>query len=280
MNIGEINTLTVSHHTPQGMYVKDNLENVILVPKRYVTAEFPADTELDFFVYKDSEDRPVATTEVPHLYVNQAGFLTIKQKTKFGYFLDWGIAKDVLLPNSESSPDLQEGKEILVYLYEDKATNRIVATSNIRKFIKNTILSIEEKDEVNCLIYDKNEIGYLAVINHKHFGILYFTEVFRKIKRGEQLIAYVRKIREDQKVDLVLQKPGFQALETETTVMIYEKLKREKTIPLHDGSSPADIYAVLGISKKTFKKAVGILYKEKKVVLTGFSIEINQEIGD
>lgn len=275
MQIGQINTVRVLRHTTPGMYVADNDGNEILVPKKYVAETYEPDTLLDFFIYKDSEDRLVATTEKPLLYCNQAGFLAVKEKTKFGYFLDWGIGKDVLLPMSEVSENMEPGRQVLVYLYEDKATKRIVATANVRKFIKNTSLQINIKDKVECLVYDKNEVGYLTIINHTHFGILYFTEVFQKIKRGETLTAYIKKIREDNKVDLVLQKPGFDTIEQDVKEKIYQRLLLEKTIPLSDDSSPEEIQSYFGISKKSFKKAIGMLFKEHKILLTGYSIELN-----
>lgn len=274
MQIGQINTVRVLRHTTPGMYVADNDGNEILVPKKYVAENYEPDTVLDFFIYKDSEDRLVATTEKPLLYCNQAGFLTVKEKTKFGYFLDWGIGKDVLLPMSEAGQNMELGTQVLVYLYEDKATKRIVATANIRKFIKNTSLQVNVKDKVECLVYDKNEVGYLTIINHTHFGILYFTEVFQKIKRGETLTAYIKKIREDNKIDLVLQKPGFDTIELNVKEKIYQRLLLEKTIPLSDDSSPEEIQSYFGISKKSFKKAIGMLFKEHKILLTGYSLEL------
>jgi uncharacterized protein len=271
IEFGKYNTLKVSRRSENGYYLtdvndKEALEEVLL-PKKFITSEMKEGAEVKVFVYKDSEDRPVATTQAPLATVGEAAYLLVKEVTKIGAFLDWGLDKDLFLPFREQAERVEVGRHYLVYLYLDFASKRIAATTNLNKFIKNKEVNLEPNEEVDLLITYENEVGIRVIINQKHWGILFKNEIFNKIEKGQHVRGYVKKIREDGKIDVALQKQGIAAAKDVRDILL-EKIKEHKGfLKLSDISPPEEIHAVLGISKKNFKKAVGMLYKEGKIEL-------------
>ncbi len=239
----------------------------VLLPNKFITPEMKEGGELKVFVYKDSEDRPVATTQTPLAIVGEANYLLVKELTNIGAFLDWGLDKDLFLPFREQAERVEVGRHYLVYVYFDFASKRIAATTNLNKFIKNREVTVKQNEEVDLLITYENEVGIRVIINQKHWGILFKNEIFQKIEKGTRIKGFIKKVREDGKIDVALQKQGIAAAKDVRDVLL-EKLKEHKGfLKLSDVSPPEEVHAVLGISKKNFKKAVGMLYKEGLIEL-------------
>ncbi|MCW5907131.1 MAG: RNA-binding protein [Chitinophagales bacterium] len=267
MFIGKYNILQVKRQTDNGIYLTDEAGNEVLLPKKFVTDKMKEGTLGKVFVYTDSEDRPVATTQQPKVTVDEVAYLTVKQATNTGAFLDWGLDKDLLLPFSEQKKHVEAGEMVLVYAYLDKATNRVVATANLNKFIKNRDVKFYPNTEVEIFVCDETEAGFKVIVNGKHWGMLYRNEIFGKVTQGERMKAFVKKVRDDSKIDVALQKQGLTAAQDFTQLILTKLAECGGKLALSDDSTPEEIYAALGISKKNFKKATGMLYKQKKILL-------------
>lgn len=267
MLIGKYNILQVKRKTDNGIYLADEAGEEVLLPNKFVTDKMKEGTLGKVFVYTDSEDRKVATTQQPKAITGEAAYLQVKQVTPVGAFLDWGLDKDLLLPYSEQKQPVTEGEKILVYVYTDKATNRIVATANLNKFIKNREVQFYPNTEVDLMICDETDTGIRVIVNQKHWGILYRNEVFKPVEKGEHIKGFVKKVREDMKIDVALQKQGLAAAQDFTQLVLQKLDEGNGQLPLTDDSTPEEIYKVLGISKKNFKKAIGMLYKQQKILL-------------
>ena len=265
MEIGKVNELKVVKEVDFGIYLDGGEYGEILMPKRYVPEDCKPEDMINAFIYRDSEDRIIATTETPKAMVDQFAFLKVKSVTTVGAFLDWGLPKDLLVPYREQSHKMESGKSYPVYLYLDNETERIVASSKINRFLDNLPPKFEENQEVDLFIISKTDIGYKAIINNFHTGILYHNEVFRTINQGQRLKGYIKKVREDEKIDLCLEKPGFEKQDAMSeTILTYLK-NNDGFMELTDKSAPEKIYAIFETSKKNFKKAIGSLYKKKLV---------------
>jgi predicted RNA-binding protein (virulence factor B family) len=278
LQFGKYNTLQVSRKTDNGFYLCETggegvLEEVLL-PNKFVTPQMKEGQVLTVFVYKDSEDRPIATTQTPKALVNEAAYLNVKDVTRVGAFLDWGLDKDLFLPFREQSEPVQVGYTVLVYVYFDFTSKRVVATANLNKFIKNREVELAPNQEVDIMVCYENEIGIRVIINQKHWGILFKNEVFTKLEKGTHLKAYIKKIREDGKIDVSLQKQGVQGAKDVKAVLLQKLKENNGKLLLSDNTPPEQIHAVLGISKKNFKKAVGMLYKEGKIELFDNHIQL------
>lgn len=270
LQYGKFNRLAITRRTDNGFYLAENgdpsMEEVLL-PKKYITPEMKEGDEVEVFLYKDSEDRPVATTQTPLAQVGEAAYLLVKDVTRIGAFLDWGLEKDLFLPFREQGERVEADRYYLVYVFFDFASKRIAATTNINKFIKNRDVKLKPNEEVDLLITYENEVGVRVIINNQHWGILFKNEIFSKIEKGTHVKGYVKKIREDGKIDVALQKQGIAAAQDIRGVLLQKLAENDGKLELSDDSSPELIYEVLGISKKNFKKAVGILYKEGAIEL-------------
>jgi len=230
------------------------------------------------FVYKDSEDRLIATTLTPKILLNQFAYLKVEMVTQHGAFLDWGLEKQLFVPFREQALKMSEEKSYIVYMYLDKKTARLAASSKINHFLDNSSLTVSIGDEVDILICDSTNLGINVIINHLHKGLLYHNELFEKVKTGDTRKGYIKKIREDNKIDVQLQKQGYGNIEP-NALIILEKLKANTGfLALTDESSPEMISNQLEMSKKTFKKAIGLLYKQKLIHLEKTGIRmINPE---
>lgn len=270
LQYGKFNRLAITRRTENGFYLAENgdpaMEEVLL-PKKYITPEMKEGDEVEVFLYKDSEDRPVATTQTPLAQVGEAAYLLVKDVTRIGAFLDWGLEKDLFLPFREQGERVEADRYYLVYVFFDFASKRIAATTNINKFIKNRDVQLKPNEEVDLLITYENEVGVRVIINNQYWGILFKNEIFSKIEKGSHVKGFVKKIREDGKIDVALQKQGIAAAQDIRSVLLQKLAGNDGRLELSDDSSPELIYEVLGISKKNFKKAVGILYKEGAIEL-------------
>ena len=265
IKIGKQQKLKVMRFAEQGLYLIDDEDDEVLLPNKYITDNMPVYAEVDVFVYKDSEDRLVATTETPKIKLNDFALLKVNDVAPFGAFLDWGLQKDLLVPNNQQAQDMQVGKSYLVYMYVDDETDRLVASGKFNQFLNNDELTVNEGDQVDLIIANQSSLGINTIINGKHKGLLYHNEVFADIKPGDRLKGYIKKIREDNKIDVSLQKQGYGNIEPNSE-LILEKLKEnDGFLALNDKSDPELIRAQLNMSKKTFKKSIGTLYKQKLI---------------
>lgn len=274
--LGDYNTLTITRFTESGAYLDggDGLE--ILMPKQYTTRQMRPGQQVEVFVYLDQQNRPVATGEKPLARVGEFAFLEVSWLNEYGAFLNWGLMKDLFVPFSEQRVKMIQGRSYVVYIYVDERSGRITASSRIGRFLKRGKPDLCEKQEVNILICRRTALGYKAIIlDTKSEGLLYQDEVFRNLSIGDRLAAYVHRIREDGKVDLALQLGGRAHVE-DFAVTLLNSLKNKPNhfVPLTDNSAPEDIYDYYGVSKKTFKRAVGALYKERLVALEAEGIRL------
>ncbi len=273
-NIGKINTLNLVRETENGIYLDGGELGEILMPQKFITSEIKESGTAEVFVYNDSEDRLVATTESPLAKAGDFAFLNVISVNRIGAFLNWGLPKDLLVPFSEQKAKMVEGRTYLVHIYLDLATNRLVASAKIDKFLDNTPPEYKIGEEVDLLITEETELGYKAIVNNEHWGILYRNQVFKSLKPGQKMIGFVNKIREDEKIDLLLEKPGYEKVDP-IAEKILEELKENKGfIAVSDKTSPEMIQALFGISKKNFKKAIGSLYKKRLIDFVSDGIQL------
>lgn len=274
VNPGKINTLKVVKEVDFGLYLDGHNFGEVLMPKRYVSKDLKPGDDVEVFLYFDSEDRLVATTETPLAQTEEFAYLKVKEVAKPGAFLDWGVMKDLLVPFREQRTEMQAGSKYLVYIYLDHVTQRIVASSRLERFLDNVPHDYEPNQEVDLLIWEKTPLGYKAIINGLHTGLLYENEVFQVLNPGMKLKGYIKAVREDEKIDLALQKAGMEHVDA-TSAMILEKLKsRGGFIEANDNTSPESIKHMFGISKKVFKKAIGQLYKSRLITIEDKGIRL------
>ncbi len=276
VEIGKTNTLRVVKEVDFGVYLDGEEFGEILLPTRYVPEGTSPEDEVEVFLYFDSDDRLIATTDIPYAQIDQFASLKVVATTKVGAFLDWGLMKDLLVPFREQKVRMVEGVYYIVYVYLDPISNRIVASSKVDKFIAEEKAEYEVGEEVDLLVYDRTDIGFKAIINGADQGIIFENEVFRKLKTGEALKGYIKQIREDGKIDLSLQKQGMDQVDDFAQVLLNELVECGGFLGLTDKSSPEEIYKYFGVSKKNFKRAVGTLYKKKRIVLSEDGIRLSE----
>jgi len=268
MILGKINTLTANRATENGYYLIDDQENEVLLPNKYVSETLKSGDEISVFIYKDSEDRIVATTASPTIQRHQFAFLKVKDVNKYGAFLNWGLDKDLLVPFFEQKTKMEADKSYVVYLYLDQETDRLVASSKIEDFIEDEDIDLKEDQEVQLLVTKRTDLGFKVIIDHLFEGLIYHNEVFKTISVGDALTGYVKPLREDGKIDVILQKKGYKNVIEPNSQLILDKIKEnDGFLPLNDKSSPDAIYRGVGMSKKAFKKTIGSLYREKKILI-------------
>ncbi|MCY1481069.1 hypothetical protein D3C87_68200 [compost metagenome] len=277
IEIGKYNTLTIDRDTQVGLFLTDGKEDVLL-PNKYVPKVFEIGEEITVFVYLDHEERPVATTLEPYILLNEFGLLRVNYTNQIGAFMDWGMEKDILVPFKEQARPMEKGKRYLVYLYMDEKTNRLVASSKTNQFLNNDNLTVEVGEEVDLIVSHITELGINVIINEQHKGLIYKDEVYDDaIRTGDRLRGYVKAIRPDNKIDVALQKQGFEAVEPNAEKILDELRANRGFLRLNDVSHPEDIKTVLKMSKKTFKKAIGVLYKQKQIEIKEDGIYLVKE---
>lgn len=265
MEIGTEQLLIIDRITSVGAYLRDQNGDEVLLPNRYLTGSMKVGNEVEVFVYTDSEDRPVATTEEPLLTRDHFGVLKVKDVMKFGAFLDWGLQKDLLLPFKEQLTRPQPGDRVLVYLFLDNKTNRLVASEKIKKHFSRDLSELVDGQEVGLLIGKETELGINVIVEDQYEGLIYHDTIFEDYIIGDRTTGFIVKIREDGKLDIALQKPGYEAVSGHAETILNELKNNDGFLPYHDKSSPGEIQSVFQMSKKAFKKAVGQLYKERVI---------------
>ncbi|HPM12686.1 MAG TPA: S1-like domain-containing RNA-binding protein [Bacteroidales bacterium] len=274
VTIGKINTLEVYKFVDFGAYLDGEQYGPILLPKKYMPEHIEIEDTIDVFVYLDSEDRLIATTESPKAMVGDFALLTVKDVNEYGAFLDWGLIKDLFVPFKEQKLKMDIGKQYWVYVYIDDKTERIVATAKIGRYLSQTEPQLSVGDEVEIRVHSKTDLGYKVIVNNAFWGVVYANEVFEPIEIAELRTGFVNAIREDNKLDIRLQKSGF-AKVPDVQKQILQALKQHNGfLPLHDKSTPDDIQDTLNMSKKTFKMAIGMLYKGGYITIEQNGIRI------
>jgi len=276
MNIGHYNTLTIARETKEGLFLTNGSTDVLL-PMKYIPKQYTIGEEIIVFVYLDHEERPVATTLEPYILMDEFGLLRVNYVNKFGAFLDWGLEKDLFVPFKEQARPMEKGKRYLVFAYIDQKTNRIVASSKTNQFLNNEELTVTEGDEVELIISHITDLGINVIINDIHKGLLYKNQVYDDIRLGDRLTGYIKTIRPDHKIDVSLQKLGYENIETNADKILQELRASRGFLRLNDNSHPEDIKTVLKMSKKTFKKGIGSLYKDKLIEIKDDGIYLVKE---
>lgn len=272
IQVGEFNDLTVSREVDFGLYLDDGKEGILL-PKRFVPEGAKPGDVLKVFLYHDSEDRLIATTQQPRGIVGDIVKLRAVGVTPQGAFLDNGLMKDLFVPRSKQLTNMMPGGEYIVKIYIDERTGRMAASEKIEQFLSNDELTVKEMDMVDVTVLRRTEIGYVMIINHRHTGVLHFNEIFKDIKTGDSFKAFVKKIHEGNKIDVVLGRPGYQKVEDEVDKILNLLEENNGYLPYNDKSDPEEIYSFFGMSKKTFKMTTGNLYKQRKIEFTKTGIK-------
>jgi predicted RNA-binding protein (virulence factor B family) len=273
--VGRYNSLQVVKHTDFGLYLDGGADGEILLPNRYIPKDIPSEDEdwLNVFVYLDSEDKLIATTEKPKVQVNEFASLKVVEINSIGVFLDWGLPKDLLLPYSEEKRQMRQGEYCVVHVYLDKRTRRITATARLDRYLDKLPADYQVGQEVDLLVVEETDMGFKAIINNRHWGLIHKNEVFKFLRAGKQEKGYIKELRSDGKIALSLQPIGAQ-LASSLNAQILDKLRANQgSLPISDKSDPQLISDMFGVSKGNFKKAIGALYKEGKIVIHADRIE-------
>ena len=277
LRAGRIQKLTVSRISDYGLYLADEEQNEVLLPNRYISLTDKPGDEKEVFLYHDSEDRLVATTETPLLRVGEAGYLRVVDMTAHGAFLDWGLyGKDLFLPNRNQQGGIIAGRSYIVYLYEDSVTGRCVATCKLKSFINNDSITVAPRQEVDLLVASESPLGYRVIINNRHWGMLYRNQLFRPIAVGDRTKGYVRKLTEDNRIDVSLQQEGFAQVKDSAEVLLQLVRDNGGFLPLNDDSAPEEVNRLTQTSKKVFKRSLGMLLKRGAVTVDEQGIKINE----
>lgn len=268
MDLGQYNDLHVSRAVDFGVYLIDEEGNEVLLPRRYVTDRMPLGARVRVFVYNDSENRPVATTETPTAIVGQTALLKVKAVNAVGAFMDWGLsAKDLLVPFREQRVDMKAGRSYVVHVYLDRESNRIVASAKLDKFLSHERPDYYHRQRVEVLVVQRNELGFKITVNDSHWGMIYHNEIMGDVNIGDRLTGYVKQVRDDGKVDVTLAKIEKARIDDLSAVIIQYLNAHGGQMTLTDRSAPAEVFRTFACSKKDFKKALGLLYKQQRVEL-------------
>lgn len=277
LRAGRIQTLTVSRLSDYGLYLEDGEHNEVLLPNRYTSLADKVGDSKEVFLYHDSEDRLVATTETPLLRAGQAGYLKVVDKTVHGAFLDWGLTgKDLFLPNRNQQGGILAGRSYIVYLYEDSVTGRCVATNKLKTFIDNDEITVRPREEVEVLVASESPIGYRVIVNNRHWGMIYRNEIFRPVAVGDRLQGYVRRITEEKRIDISLQQTGYAQVKDSARTLLELLRGNGGRLPLNDASDPAEVQRLTAMSKKTFKRSAGVLLKQGTIEMDEKGIRIRR----
>lgn len=268
IKIGQINSLEVIKTADFGVFLDGEDYGSVLLPNKYVPEGTELGAHLDVFLYFDSESQLAATIDKPIAQVGEWGLMKIEGINKTGAFVNWGIKeKDLLIPFSEQRARFTAGQNILVYVYTDKASGRIVGTTKFNKWLDKTPANYEVNEQVDLIIAERSQLGYKAIVNGEHWGMIFPSDVFGKLFIGKKLKGYIKQVREDGKIDLALQKVGVAKMDDLSSKVIELLEKKGGFLPLNDKSSPEAIFETFRTSKGTYKKTIGGLYKAGKIII-------------
>lgn len=267
MELGTTNRMRVVKRLDFGIYLDGKELGEILLPTRYIPDDCNIDDEIEVFLYKDSDDRLIATTLTPFVMVGQCAHLKVVDVNKVGAFMDWGLLKDLFVPHSEQNGRMEIGRSYVVNVYVDDIDERITATAKLDGWLNEEGIYFKPRQSVDLLICGRTELGYKAIVNHTHLGLIYENEVFQPLKYGQQVSGYIKTIRDDKKIDLCLQLPADETRDTLMDAIIEHLTLNNKVSTITDKSIPDVIYQEFGVSKKNYKKALGRLYKKKLILI-------------
>lgn len=276
IKVGEYNTLPVARAFDFGMYLGEG-KDAVLLPKRFIPPNVEVGDSLKVFVYHDSENRLIATTQQPIGIVGDIVFLQVVSVTNQGAFMDWGLMKDIFVPKSKQLMGMRLGGHYLVKIYLDEQTGRVAASEKFENELSNELLTVKELEPVDLIVFRRTDIGYLVIINNRHTGVLHFNDIFQEIQVGDRLKGYIKNIREENKIDVGTGKHGYQRVEDEAGKVMRLLEENNGYLPYNDKSSPEDIYSFFGMSKKVFKMTTGNLYKSRKITFTQTGIKLAEE---
>lgn len=276
IEVGKYNTLKVLRQSEIGVFLDDG-DKGILLPKRFVPKGAKVGDDLEVFLYHDSDNRLIATTQKPNAVVGDIAMMKAVAVTPQGAFLDWGLMKDLFVPKSQQLNFMRVGVDYLVALYIDAQTGRVAATEKVDRLLSNEELTVKEKDPVSLVVYRRSDIGYVVIINNVHTGVLYFDEVYDDLQPGDKLTGFIKKIRTDNKIDVMAGVRGYARVESDTDKIMNQLKQHDGYLPYHDKSDPEEIYRVFSMSKKAFKMATGALYKQRKISFTQTGIKLEEQ---
>jgi len=272
---GKLGELNILKRSGVGLFLSDESGEEVLLPNKYCTEEMKPGEKVKVFIYRDSEGRKVATTLTPKIFLHEFALLKVSAVTGVGAFLDWGLEKDLMVPFREQKQKMEEGRWYIVYLDLDEKTDRLFASNRLERYLENDELTIKEGDEVDLVIQQKTDLGYAVIINHKHKGLVFDNEVFKEVRIGDRLKGFVKKIRDNKKVDVSLQALGYKGANDANSELILQQLKEnDGFLPITDKSTPEEISTQFGISKKAFKKSLGALYKQRLIEIQPTGIQL------
>lgn len=274
IELGRINNLEILRDTSVGLFLGDEDGNDVLLPNKYVPTSYEIGEKIKVFCYLDYDERPVATTLEPDIMLGEFRLLQVAEVNEFGAFMEWGLEKHLLVPFREQRVKMKEGQWYVVHCYLDERSGRLVASNKLDKFLSNENIDLKEWEQVDLVVTRQTDLGWEVIVNERHKGLVYFNEVFKPINIGDVIPGCIKSIRKDNKLDISLQPLGARVLEPAAN-KIFEVLQAHGGfLPLHDKSAPEEIRDMFQMSKKTFKKGLGTLYKERKIKLEtdGFSL--------
>ncbi|MGB0186753.1 MAG: CvfB family protein [Flavobacteriaceae bacterium] len=267
IELGKFNTLKILRDTDPGLFLGDDEDNEVLLPNRYVPADFKIDDYLDVFIYLDNEERLVAVTDAPYIQKGEFALLRCNAVNEYGAFLDWGMVKELFCPFREQAFKMKKGGWYLVYCYLDEKSGRLVASSKTNRFLDNSALSVALYDEVDLIVSHPSDIGMNVIVNKRHLGLIFKGDIFKDLSIGDRLKGIVKKIRPGNKIDIGLAQIGYRNIEPSAQALLELINDHDGFLNLTDKSSPEAIKSVVQMSKKSFKKAVGALYKKRLIRL-------------
>lgn len=274
-SIGEFNKLIAARKEPQGFYLRgDDPFNQVLLPNAYIPEGFKEGDEIDVFIYLDNEERLTATTLVPDIKLNDYACLLVDQVNSNGAFLDMGLVKQLLVPYKEQSTPMEEGRSYVVYMYLDEKTQRLVGTSKLNRYLSNDDIIVDKGDEVDLIVLHSSQLGTNVIINKEHQGLIFKSDINQPLKVGQELTGFIKEVRDDGKIDVILQQEGVASFEPNAQKVLDILERNNGFLDLHDKSDPEEISKRLLMSKKSFKRALGNLYKEKKIVIEESGIRL------
>ena len=274
INLGKYNQLEVVKTVDFGVYLNGGDDGEILLPTRYVPEGTQPGDMLNVFIYLDNEERLIATTLEPKVQVDEFACLEVAWVNEYGAFLDWGLMKDLFVPFREQKMKMQKGHRYVVHAHVDEDSYRIMASAKVERYLSKEMPPYKQGDEVEVMAWQRTDLGYKAIVDNKFGGLVYQKEIFQQLEPGMKLAAYVRQVREDGKIDLTLQKDGMAKVGDFSSVLLNYIKEHDGFTPLNDKSAAEDIYEAFGVSKKTFKKAVGDLYKKRQILLVEDGIRL------
>ncbi len=264
IRLGRFNQLTVLKQLPRGLQLDGGRDGEILLPKQYVTDDMEVGKSVNVFIYLDSEDRLIATTETPLAQVDEFAWLRVADTTRIGGFLEWGLPKDLFVPFSEQARPLDVGKKVLARVYVDD-NNRLAASTKLDSFLYDEGENFKTGQPVDLIVAEETQLGRKVIVNHTHWGLIYHSDIHRELRKGQSLKGFVKKVRDDKKLEITLDKPGYGKVEGIAEKVLAKLEKSGGFLPLSDKSQPAEIKAAFGVSKNAFKQAIGALYKQRLI---------------